>query len=777
MVDLIKGGAGGTSSGATADVTYYVNADTGNDSNPGTSGSPFLTQVKAWNTVCATYGEGFIATIQLQDATASYEPLQVYPLGFGNTVSVPYGWSQIFILGHSGDRTKVLVDSALSGSQNHCYSFTASCVPPITIKDMTLIGGIGADSHGVFVNGDISVIVWNMINRDNDFLYRCDRGSLAVYGAIRMEGINVLPRNILLAQYGGRVDFEPFSGFTTDSTMTCPYFAEAHNGGQIIAFVRVIDLPTGTFSGSKFWIDSNSILYSLGFPITNLPGALPGIITDGGVFVSPQGITQDPDHRLAPAPCLDKMIVANLPATCIEGSTAFVTDSSAGPVALAAVTGGGSTHVPVIFLSGGWKYLTGTAGSSGTITVNTTAISGGTTAHVAYDNAGTFGEASNFTISSGNPQVSAGGAYKYDGVNVIIADTANNNFYFARAGNLTATGTANVGSGNHVLEVLTTGSQNLAIGDSALQNNTTGNTNVAIGPEALNHNTSGQNNLAIGAKALNTETTSSSNVAIGNNAMRNSTGGDFNVAVGQSALFSCQSTGDNNIAEGDSSLFANTTGSNNVASGANTLHDNTTGSRNTAQGATVLTHNLTGDENTGVGWFALQTTTAGNRSTGIGARAGQSATGDDNTLIGYYAGGALSTGTQNTIIASSPSFATQVSSGSQNIVIGYENLPASATASGQLVIGNYIYGTGLTGTGTTISTAKIGIGVKAPAQALDVNGGIQQKEAAALIHTAIALTGGSTANAPTLTSGPANGDPTKWIPIDDNGTTRYIPAW
>jgi hypothetical protein len=29
----------------------------------------------------------------------------------------------------------------------------------------------------------------------------------------------------------------------------------------------------------------------------------------------------------------------------------------------------------------------------------------------------------------------------------------------------------------------------------------------------------------------------------------------------------------------------------------------------------------------------------------------------------------------------------------------------------------------------------------------------------------------------TLANAPAAGDPTKWIPIDDNGTTRYIPAW
>jgi hypothetical protein len=46
-----------------------------------------------------------------------------------------------------------------------------------------------------------------------------------------------------------------------------------------------------------------------------------------------------------------------------------------------------------------------------------------------------------------------------------------------------------------------------------------------------------------------------------------------------------------------------------------------------------------------------------------------------------------------------------------------------------------------------------------------------------LIQTGTTLTAGSTANVPTLTSGPVTGKPTKWIAINDNGTTRYIPAW
>jgi hypothetical protein len=40
-----------------------------------------------------------------------------------------------------------------------------------------------------------------------------------------------------------------------------------------------------------------------------------------------------------------------------------------------------------------------------------------------------------------------------------------------------------------------------------------------------------------------------------------------------------------------------------------------------------------------------------------------------------------------------------------------------------------------------------------------------------------AFDNGAGASAGTLANAPAAGNPTKWIPIDDNGTTRYIPAW
>lgn len=46
-----------------------------------------------------------------------------------------------------------------------------------------------------------------------------------------------------------------------------------------------------------------------------------------------------------------------------------------------------------------------------------------------------------------------------------------------------------------------------------------------------------------------------------------------------------------------------------------------------------------------------------------------------------------------------------------------------------------------------------------------------------LLSFTAALPNNAAANLATLTNAPTAGDPTKWIPINDNGTTRNIPAW
>jgi len=46
-----------------------------------------------------------------------------------------------------------------------------------------------------------------------------------------------------------------------------------------------------------------------------------------------------------------------------------------------------------------------------------------------------------------------------------------------------------------------------------------------------------------------------------------------------------------------------------------------------------------------------------------------------------------------------------------------------------------------------------------------------------LLETTATLTNGAAAAAGTLLNAPAAGNPTKWVAINDNGITRYIPTW
>ena len=45
------------------------------------------------------------------------------------------------------------------------------------------------------------------------------------------------------------------------------------------------------------------------------------------------------------------------------------------------------------------------------------------------------------------------------------------------------------------------------------------------------------------------------------------------------------------------------------------------------------------------------------------------------------------------------------------------------------------------------------------------------------LSSPVTLPNGAGTAAGTLTNAPVAGDPTKWIAINDNGTTRYLPAW
>ncbi|MFA5840844.1 MAG: hypothetical protein WC847_01045 [Candidatus Paceibacterota bacterium] len=214
----------------------------------------------------------------------------------------------------------------------------------------------------------------------------------------------------------------------------------------------------------------------------------------------------------------------------------------------------------------------------------------------------------------------------------------------------------------------------------------------------------------------------------GNFTMTGSTGvqGSSNTAIGVNSL-GVNTIGLENVAIGLNALGANTTGSDNVASGNWSLHDNTDGLQNTAIGAVSLRYNTTGSYNVASGDGALYFNLIGSYNTANGYASLLFNTSSYNTALGYQAGYGVSTGSRNTIIGNSTITASknQVTTGSNNISIGNDVAIATATASNQLDIGNLIYGTALDGTGATLSSGNIGIGVKAPAQKLEVNGGVR----------------------------------------------------
>jgi hypothetical protein len=56
-------------------------------------------------------------------------------------------------------------------------------------------------------------------------------------------------------------------------------------------------------------------------------------------------------------------------------------------------------------------------------------------------------------------------------------------------------------------------------------------------------------------------------------------------------------------------------------------------------------------------------------------------------------------------------------------------------------------------------------------------GMIYTNAATFMTRTKTSWSDGSSSHIGTMTNAPAATNPTKWIPVDDNGTTRYIPAW
>lgn len=368
----------------------------------------------------------------------------------------------------------------------------------------------------------------------------------------------------------------------------------------------------------------------------------------------------------------------------------------------------------------------------------------------------------------------------------------------------------NTAIGHAALYSNTIGAYNTATGYRALYANTSGTNATAIGYQALYNKQQGTNNTAIGYQAYygNAAGNGSNVTAVGTQAGYSLTSGNSSVFVGYQAGYAATS-GANNIAIGNTAMGggAGVTANNNVAVGTEGLNTVTSGAGNTAIGHQALKGDYTGSNNVGVGYgtganACFFGTGIGSNNTFVGYQSGNrivnnsnnntslgyqalmgacvGTSGGNNTGIGYQSLVGISTGNNN--IALGHAAGDNITTGSNNLVIGYDIDAPVATSSNQMSIGNLLFGTGINGTGTTISTGNIGIATNAPSERLHV---VHSQNAKSRIYLQNATAGTDAAAELFIRRANNNivslgiGDPTYAVtayPVDFRGAYLYTEA-
>ncbi|MEZ4180028.1 MAG: hypothetical protein R3B41_00710 [Candidatus Doudnabacteria bacterium] len=361
--------------------------------------------------------------------------------------------------------------------------------------------------------------------------------------------------------------------------------------------------------------------------------------------------------------------------------------TTAGTLSLAGSTSGTIT-VQTQAAAGTYNFnLPTTAGTSGYVL---TSGGGGATA-MSWTDPSTFGvKWSSLAAPSGNLTLAHGSNvtdFSFNGV------TTGNAFSLSSSSvtsgsvlNLASTSTAAASNTQKVLNVATSGANGTSSQTTygAYFSNThtgTSSTNIAAYFTA----SGGTSNYAAvfdGDIRTNIDSTTVTMVGVGAGANNNVSGS------GDEGLY--------NTFFGAQAGNSNTIGAYNNFFGYQAGLNVTSGQANFAQGHQSLQNNATGSYNVALGFRAAQGTASQNinGNIAIGYQAGQllGTGGDYNILMGYQAGN-------------------NITGGSKNIVIGYDIDAPSASSTQTLNIGNLLYASGLDGTGTTLSSGSVGIGV------------------------------------------------------------------
>ena len=158
---------------------------------------------------------------------------------------------------------------------------------------------------------------------------------------------------------------------------------------------------------------------------------------------------------------------------------------------------------------------------------------------------------------NGDINIKSDSRYMYNGIQVVQAQTALNNYYFGGSGNLSGTGGENFGFGLNALSNISSGSANNAFGNNALGHINIGNSNIGIGYATLFNIAGGNYNIAIGHNSgrfisggVTINTTSDSSIFIGSSTYPLTSGDVNEIVIGHNAV----GLGSNTMVLGNSSI-------------------------------------------------------------------------------------------------------------------------------------------------------------------------------------------------------------------------------